>query len=97
MDFSSREATDYISHERLFLSVRSVLPKIWGDEYPVPEILDDLENYRPLRLYHLCQGAKLELLRLARLPTGPDNVSLQTLWRHIQSFGDVSDNNIHPR
>ncbi|KAJ4328950.1 hypothetical protein N0V84_000520 [Fusarium piperis] len=92
MDFSSREASDYISHERLFHSGRSILPKIWGDDYPVAEILDDLENYRPLRLYHLCQGAKLELLRLARSATGPDNVSLQRLWRHIQSFGDVSDN-----
>ncbi|RTE82377.1 hypothetical protein BHE90_003045 [Fusarium euwallaceae] len=88
MDFSSREASDYISHERLFLSVRSILPKIWGDDYPVSEILDDLENYRPLRLYHLCQGAKLELLRLARSTTGPDSCSLQRLWRHIQSFGD---------
>ncbi|KAI8653807.1 Zn(2)-C6 fungal-type domain-containing protein [Fusarium sp. Ph1] len=88
MDFSSREASDYISHERLFLSVRSILPKIWGDNYPVTEILDDLENYRPLRLYHLCQGAKLELLRLARSATGPDNASLRRLWRHIQSFGD---------
>lgn len=92
MDFSSREASDYISHERLFLSGRSILPKIWGEDYPVTEILDDLENYRPLRLYHLCQGAKLELLRLARSTAGPDNVSLQRLWRHIQCFGDVSNN-----
>ncbi|KAM0425748.1 hypothetical protein ACHAPT_008996 [Fusarium lateritium] len=95
MDFSSREASDYISHERLFLSGRSILPKIWGDDYPVAETLDDLENYRPLRLYHLCQGAKLELLRLARSTTASDNVSLQRLWQHIQNFGDEFADILH--
>ncbi|GKU06128.1 transcription factor [Fusarium langsethiae] len=90
LDFLSRDAHDYISHEHLFLSVRSALPKIWGEQYPVSELLDDLENYRPLRLYHLCQGAKLELLRLARSTTrdGPEEGSLKKLWRHVENFGD---------
>ncbi|KAF5023415.1 hypothetical protein F66182_4515 [Fusarium sp. NRRL 66182] len=87
LDFLSRHAHDCISHEHLFLSVRSALPKIWGDSYPVSELLDDLENYRPLRLYHLCQGAKLELLRLARSEAADDN-DLKRLWRQIESFGD---------
>ncbi|KAM0244216.1 hypothetical protein ACHAP5_006429 [Fusarium lateritium] len=91
LDFLSRDAHDYISHEHLFLSVRSALPKIWGEQYPVSELLDDLENYRPLRLYHLCQGAKLELLRLAR-STDHDDVdasSLKKLWVHVERLGDV--------
>jgi hypothetical protein len=64
---------------------------MWGEQYPVSELLDDLENYRPLRLYHLCQGAKLELLRLARSTTqdGLEESSLKKLWRHVESFGDV--------
>ncbi|KAF0638933.1 hypothetical protein FPSE5266_06621 [Fusarium pseudograminearum] len=91
LDFLSREAHDYISHEHLFLSVRSALPKMWGEHYPVSELLDDLENYRPLRLYHLCQGAKLELLRLARSTThdGSEASSLKKLWRNVEHFGDV--------
>jgi hypothetical protein len=91
LDFLSRDAHDYISHEHLFLSVRSALPKIWGEQYPVYELLDDLENYRPLRLYHLCQGAKLELLRLARSTTHDvsEEDSLKKLWRHVEHFGDV--------
>lgn len=91
LDFLSRDAHDYISHEHLFLSVRSVLPKIWGETYPVSELLDDMENYRPLRLYHLCQGAKLELLRLARSATrdAESEDSLKSLGRHIENFGDV--------
>ncbi|OBS25171.1 hypothetical protein FPOA_05706 [Fusarium poae] len=90
LDFLSRDAHDYISHEHLFLSVRSALPKIWGEQYPVYELLDDLENYRPLRLYHLCQGAKLELLRLARSTTHDvsEEDSLKKLWRHVEHFGD---------
>ena len=89
LDFLSRDAHDYISHEHLFLSVRSALPKIWGEQYPVSELVDDLENYRPLRLYHLCQGAKLELLRLARSTTREEG-SLKKLWGNVESFGDVS-------
>ncbi|KAG8357186.1 hypothetical protein FVEN_g4987 [Fusarium venenatum] len=90
LDFLSRDAHEYISHEHLFLSVRSALPKMWGEQYPVSELLDDLENYRPLRLYHLCQGAKLELLRLARSTThdGSEEGSLKKLWRHVENFGD---------
>ncbi|KAF5002743.1 hypothetical protein FGRMN_140 [Fusarium graminum] len=87
LDFLSRDAHDYISHEHLFLSVRSALPKIWGEQYPVSELLDDLENYRPLRLYHLCQGAKLELLRLARSTT-QDTSSLKRLCIQVERFGD---------
>ncbi|KAJ3510427.1 hypothetical protein NM208_g15530 [Fusarium decemcellulare] len=49
MDFSSRDANNYISHDHLFRSARSILPKIWGGMYPVSELLDDLENYRPLQ------------------------------------------------
>lgn len=89
LDFLSRDAHDYISHEHLFLSVRSALPKMWGEQYPISELLDDLENYRPLRLYHLCQGSKLELLRLARSTTHGGYDDLKKLWRHVESFGDV--------
>ncbi|KAM5343627.1 hypothetical protein ACJ41O_012164 [Fusarium nematophilum] len=90
MDLSARDANDFVSHEYLFRSARSALPKIWGDIYPVAELIDDLENYRPLRLFHLCQGAKLEFLRLARSTTdgSEQRDSLQSLWRRIQNFGD---------
>ncbi|KAH7129207.1 hypothetical protein EDB81DRAFT_139836 [Dactylonectria macrodidyma] len=89
MDLLSRDADDCISHEHIFLSVRSVLPKIWGEVYPVSELLDDLENYRPLRLFHLCQAAKLELLELARSKTlDQDAAAVRKLWKHTQNFGD---------
>ncbi|KAF4959440.1 hypothetical protein FGADI_1661 [Fusarium gaditjirri] len=88
LDFLSRDAHDYISHEYLFLSVRSALPKMWGEQYPISEILDDMENFRPLRLAHLCQGSKLELLRLARSTTHGGHDDLKKLWRHVENFGD---------
>ncbi|KAH7139888.1 hypothetical protein B0J13DRAFT_68774 [Dactylonectria estremocensis] len=89
MDLLSRDADDCISHEHIFLSVRSVLPKIWGDVYPVSELLDDLENYRPLRLFHLCQAAKLGLLELARSEArDQDAADVRKLWKHTQNFGD---------
>uniref|UniRef100_A0A0C4DII4 Uncharacterized protein n=1 Tax=Fusarium oxysporum (strain Fo5176) TaxID=660025 RepID=A0A0C4DII4_FUSOF len=72
----------------LYTFVRSALPKMWGEQYPISELLDDLENYRPLRLYHLCQGSKLELLRLARSTTHGGYDDLKKLWRHVESFGD---------
>ncbi|KAH8685085.1 hypothetical protein BGZ61DRAFT_423526 [Ilyonectria robusta] len=89
MDLLSRDADDHISHERIFLSARSILPKIWGETYPVSELLDDLENYRPLRLFHLCQAAKLELMRLARSAIPDlDAAEVHKLWKHTQNFGD---------
>ena len=92
-DLLARDTNDFISHDNLFRSARSVLPKIWGETYPVTELLDDLENYRPLRLYHLCQAAKLDLLRLTRSAghSQQDDVSPQKLWENIQNFGDVCD------
>lgn len=93
MDLLARDANDLISHDNIFRSVRSVLPKIWGETYPVAEILDDLENYRPLHLFHLCQAAKLELLRLARstIQSEEHEDGLQKLWQHIENFGDVCE------
>ncbi|KAK7413284.1 hypothetical protein QQX98_007872 [Neonectria punicea] len=89
-DLLARDANDFISHDNLFRSARSVLPKMWGDTYPVAELLDDLENYRPLRLYHLCQAAKLDLIRMTRAATysQQDDTSPRKLWQHIQNFGD---------
>jgi len=79
--FSSRPPRDCLSHEKLFLNVRLILPHIWGDAYPIVELLDDMENYRPLRLYHLCQVSKLELLALAKLKE--HNATLEIEWRKL--------------
>jgi hypothetical protein len=91
LDLLSRDDNDLISHESIFRSARSLLPKLWGEVYPISELLDDLENYRPLRLHHLCQAAKLELLRLARSDKQDhqDAECLRKLWKHIQNLGDV--------
>ncbi|KAH6884569.1 hypothetical protein B0T10DRAFT_608870 [Thelonectria olida] len=90
LDLLSRDDNDLISHESIFRSARSLLPKIWGEAYPVAEFLDDLENYRPLRLHHLCQAAKLELLRLARSERQDreEADNLRKLWQRVQNFGD---------
>ncbi|KPM45235.1 hypothetical protein AK830_g1343 [Neonectria ditissima] len=89
-DLLARDANVLISHDNLFRSARSVLPKMWGEVYPVAELLDDLENYRPLRLYHLCQAAKLDLVRLTRSTSHGQqgDTSPKRLWQHIQNFGD---------
>lgn len=93
MELRDRDDEDFISHENLFRSARSILPKMWGDIYPVTELVDDLENYRPLRLFHLCQGAKLELLRLGRSEAhSQGDATYRKLWQHIQNVGDVGFN-----
>lgn len=76
----------------LFEQARVCVPQIWGSEYPVEEILDDIENYRPLRMLAECQELKLvtwELGNLIRMDQLHPQ-AMQDLWNRIQHFEEVS-------
>ncbi|KAH0843756.1 putative transcriptional regulatory protein [Fonsecaea pedrosoi] len=90
MDLLSEDADSPVSYDGLFYSARSCLPKLWGPQYPVSELLDDLENYRPLHLLHLCQKPKLSILNLAASPDmgRGDKAGRQRLWKELTKLGD---------
>ena len=91
MDLFSEAADSPISHDRLFHNARSCLPKLWGAQYPTSELLDDLENYRPLHFLHVCQKPKLGILNLANTSnSGPgEENGRQQLWKQIREIGEV--------
>lgn len=102
MDLLSETAKNTpLSHDRLFHSARSCLPKIWGAQYPVSELFDDLENYRPLHFLHSCQRPKLAILRLSTAASSATRhgghysqaddhrLGCQRLWNRIREIGEV--------
>ncbi|RMZ84260.1 hypothetical protein DV738_g806, partial [Chaetothyriales sp. CBS 135597] len=90
LDLLSEDPDSPISYDALFYSARSCLSKLWGAQYPVSELLDDMENYRPLYFLHRCQKPKLDILRL----TTTSNLGLndaegrQHLWKELTKLGD---------
>lgn len=91
LDLLSEDANSPVSYDGLFYSARSCLPKLWGAQYPVSELLDDLENYRPLHFLHLCQKPKLGILNLATSSDmgRSDRAGQQQLWKELTKLGDV--------
>ncbi|KIW65478.1 hypothetical protein, variant [Phialophora macrospora] len=90
MDLLSEDSDSPISYDALFYSARSCLPKLWGPQYPISELLDDLENYRPLHFLHLCQKPKLDILNLAKASSlgHNDKEGRQQLWKELTRLGD---------
>ncbi|EXJ73475.1 uncharacterized protein A1O5_03236 [Cladophialophora psammophila CBS 110553] len=90
MDLLSEDADSPVSYDGLFYSARSCLPKLWGTQYPISELLDDLENYRPLHFLHLCQKPKLSILNLATSSDmgRSDRAGRQQLWKELTKLGD---------
>lgn len=81
-----------VHFDRLFEEARVCLPQFWDDEYPEGELLDDLENYRPLKFVHLCQKFKLRVWNLGKsiIQNGTNLEESQNLWNDLEQLGEVS-------
>ena len=67
------------------------VPQLWDTEYPVNELLDDIENYRPLKLVHLCQKFKLRVWKLGKsIVQNTGSEDIHDLWNEIEQLGEVS-------
>lgn len=78
--------------------VRSCYPTIWGAEYPTSELIDDMENYRPLHFLHLCQKPKLDILSLATTANHGqvDEGGRQRVSQRVKEIGEVGGD-LHAR
>lgn len=92
LDLLSAPAKSPIAYDQLFEQARRCLPKIWGSEYPIEELLDDVENYRGLSFLTVCQKLKLSIWKfgVAKAQEKPVEGSAEGLWRRIEETGDVS-------
>lgn len=91
MDLLSEGVDSPISHDRLFYDARSMFLKLWGAEYPETEVWDDIENFRPLYFFHLCQKSKLIFLNLTTASRfeGTDKRRYEDLWKRLEDLGEV--------
>lgn len=76
----------------LFEEARVCVAQIWGDAYPVEEILDDVENYRPLKFLNECQILKLQVWELGILSRRDRAIfeDMKETWTRIEHLGEVS-------
>lgn len=91
LDLLSAPTQSPIAYDQVFEQARRCLPKIWGSEYPVEELLDDVENYRGLSFLTVCQKLKLSIWKLgvaAAQGTVADE-SKERLWKRIEDTGEV--------
>lgn len=80
-----------VNFNNLFEDARVCVPQLWGPAYPVEELLDDVQNYRPLKFLGECQELKLvtwEVGVLARRGyVEPQRI--ESLWTKIQHLEEV--------
>jgi len=92
-DLMNAPAESPVCYSRLFEESRVCVPQLWGSEYPAEELLDDIENYRPLKFLHACQELKLSVWRLGLggTPMGDQapRPNSRNLWREIVQVGEV--------
>lgn len=81
-----------IAHERIFQQASVCLPKIWGEQYPASEVLDDMENSRGLSLLQACQRLKLLVRNNLVIASNAGTVSAadnKVLLQMIEEVGSV--------
>jgi hypothetical protein len=85
------QADSHLHQDRLFQEARTCLPRMWGSEYPAEQLLDDLENYRPLSFLQACAKLKVEVwtLSMGFRRTTVDQRSLDQLWQKVKLDGQV--------
>jgi len=91
LDLLSAPTQSPIAYDQVFEQARRCLPKIWGAEYPVEELLDDVENYRGLSFLNICQKLKLSIWKLgvAAAQGGLVVDGKAQLWKRIEETGEV--------
>jgi hypothetical protein len=87
----SQRADSHMHQDRLFQEARTCLPRIWGAEYPPEQLLDDIENYRPLSLLQACEKLKVDLwnLGITSKSVSVEQSDLDRLWQKIETAGQV--------
>lgn len=77
----------------LFEEARVCVAQLWGDAYPVEEILDDVENYRPLKFLNEGQILKLQVWELGILSRRgrANSGDMKETWNKIEHLGEVRD------
>ncbi|KIW19111.1 hypothetical protein PV08_03403 [Exophiala spinifera] len=85
------KADSHLHQDRLFQAARTCLPRMWGPEYPAEQLLDDLENYRPLSFMQACAKLKVEVWTLGKAlrSVAVDQSSLDQLWQKIKRDGEA--------
>lgn len=91
MDLMRAPLDSPVHFDRLFEEARVCVPQLWDVEYPVDELLDDIENYRPLKFVHLCQKLKLRIWSLGRalIQNAADLEESYSVWEEIEQIGEV--------
>lgn len=81
-----------VTFNTLFEEARVCVAQLWGSEYPVEELLDDVENYRPLKFINECQILKLQVwqLGIAATKNEIEPGAMEETWFKIQRLGEVS-------
>lgn len=75
----------------LFEEARVCVAQLWGSTYPVEELLDDIENYRPLKFLNEAQTLKLQVWKLG-IASKRDRVDfedMEQIWNRIEHLGEV--------
>jgi len=93
-DLMNAPADSPVCYNKLFEEARLCAPQLWGSAYPAQELLDDIENYRPLKFLHACQRLKLRVWRLGVKTLSAGTQASQSnsgdLWSDIMRTGEVS-------
>lgn len=92
LDLLKAPAVSPVAYDQVFEQARRCLPKIWGPEYPIEELMDDVENYRGLSFLTVCQKLKLSVWKLGIAAARGHLVdeSKMRLWNRIEETGEVS-------
>lgn len=61
----------------------------WGEQYPEQQVLDDMENYRGLELFHRGIGMRHKTWKLVESPESCEDTP-ETLFSEMMGIRDVS-------
>ena len=78
-----------VAFTRLFEEARVCMSHLWGSDYPTEELLDDIENYRPLKMLSMCTKLKLEVWKLGLAGDAASGPTGTRIWNDIEEVGEV--------
>jgi len=87
----SQSSLPLMNLERIYLNARIAGRRCWGEEYPADEVLDDLENYRALDVYHhtFVLRSRIWQLAMARYEGRECTDTPESLMKEINEIGEV--------
>lgn len=86
-----RSSLPSLSLERIYRNARISGRRCWGEEYPEDELLDDLENYRPLEALHhvFLLRSRIRELAVAKYKGTKCLDTPETLMKEIDEVSEV--------